>query len=73
VSVREPGKSALPEAVPSRPDTVTAAVVENGIALQRTRGLKYAADFLREQMVPVDVATRVLLRPLERRKLKAGK
>ncbi|WP_292932367.1 hypothetical protein [Noviherbaspirillum sp.] len=50
-----------------RSDFVTAEVVEKGIALQEVLGTKAAADFLRRKMIDMEVASRVLLRPAERR------
>lgn len=66
------------QAVSSPPDTttgfmrrdfVTAALVEQSIALQTQAGTRYAAVFLDYKGVPVDIALRVLLRPNERRKM----
>lgn len=54
-----------------RRDFTTAALVEEGIALQEQAGTKFAAVFLDYKGVPVDVALRVLLRPAERRKILA--
>ena len=52
-----------------RRDFVTAALVEQSIALQNQAGTRYAAVFLDYKGVPVDIALRVLLRPHERRKM----
>lgn len=52
-----------------RRDFVTAALVEQSIALQSQAGTRYAAVFLDYKGVPVDIALRVLLRPNERRKV----
>lgn len=52
-----------------RRDFVTAALVEQSIALQNQAGTRYAAVFLDYKGVPVDIALRVLLRPHERRKI----
>lgn len=52
-----------------RRDFVTAALVEQSIALQNQAGTRYAAVFLDYKGVPVDIALRVLLRPNERRKM----
>lgn len=54
-----------------RRDFVTAALIEQGIALQSQAGTRYAAVFLDYKGVPVDIALRVLLRPSERRKILA--
>lgn len=50
-----------------RRDFATAALVEQGIALQNQAGTAYAAVFLDYKGVPVDIALRVLLRPSQRR------
>ena len=52
-----------------RRDLVTAALVEQSIALQEQAGTSYAAVFLDYKGVPVDIALRVLLRPHQRRKI----
>ena len=52
-----------------RRDLVTAALVEQGIALQEQAGTSYAAVFLDYKGVPVDIALRVLLRPNQRRQI----
>ena len=52
-----------------RRDFVTAALVEQSIALQNQAGTRYAAVFLDYKGVPVDIALRVLLRPQERRRM----
>ena len=52
-----------------RRDLVTAALVEQSIALQDQAGTSYAAVFLDYKGVPVDIALRVLLRPQQRRKI----
>lgn len=54
-----------------RRDFVTAALIEQGIALQGQAGTRYAAVFLDYKGVPVDIALRVLLRPQERRRIMA--
>ena len=53
----------------SRRDIATAALVEEGIALQNQAGTKYAAVFLDYKGIPVDIALRVLLRPNQRRQM----
>jgi hypothetical protein len=50
-----------------RRDFTTAALVEQGIELQKQAGTKFAAVFLDHKGVPVAVALRVLLKPNERR------
>lgn len=52
-----------------RRDMATAALVEQGIALQNQAGTKYAAVFLDYKGVPVDIALRVLLHPNQRRRM----
>jgi hypothetical protein len=52
----------------SRPNAVLAAIVEQGIALQETHGMHYAARFLNDRKVGIKIIERVLLRPQERRK-----
>lgn len=50
-----------------RNDRLTAEIVEKGIALQEIRGTRYAAEFLKDRMVSIDVVVRVLSRCAERR------
>ncbi len=45
----------------SRADRATAEIVRKGITLQQIHGTDYAAQFLREKDVDVDVIMRVLL------------
>ncbi|MES2831847.1 MAG: hypothetical protein V4695_07645 [Pseudomonadota bacterium] len=45
----------------SRADRSTAEIVRKGITLQQIHGTEYAAQFLREKNVDVDVIMRVLL------------
>lgn len=63
--------SSLPDTTTGfmRRDFVTAALVEQSIALQNQAGTRYAAVFLDYKGVPVDIALRVLLRPHERRSM----
>ncbi|MES2831169.1 MAG: hypothetical protein V4695_04165 [Pseudomonadota bacterium] len=62
-------RGARPEPVGlMRRDFATAALVEEGIALQEQAGTKFAAVFLDYKGIPVEIALRVLLRPGERRK-----
>lgn len=67
----ENGESGTQTAGFMRRDFVTAALIEQGIALQGQAGTRYAAVFLDYKGVPVDIALRVLLRPNERRKVAA--
>lgn len=50
-----------------RKDTVTEAIVNKAIKLMEMRGASEAAAYLRYNKVKMDVALRVLSRPLERR------
>lgn len=52
---------------PARRDSATEQIVEHGIELQSTHGTKFAAAYLEEHKVPLDVGRRVLLTPLKRR------
>ena len=58
-------QSALP--AQSRPDLVTAHIVETGIALRLTHGAAYAAAYLSENGVNFSVIVRVLSEPGRRR------
>ncbi|MDB5841362.1 MAG: hypothetical protein JWQ23_3314 [Herminiimonas sp.] len=51
-----------------RRDFFSANIVELGISLQQDFGTKYAAKFLKDNWISIDVAARVLLRPAERRR-----
>ena len=53
---------------PSRPDLITARIVEEGIALEETHGRKHAASFLTKHAVHFAVIVRVLSEPGHRRK-----
>lgn len=57
-----------PESAASRRDLVRATLVEIGIATQGVRGTDQAAEYLQSQGIPLDVAVRVLSRPLQRRR-----
>ena len=50
-----------------RHDQVTAQAVEIGIRLQPILGIRDAASFLKNNVVAIDVALRVLLYPQRRR------
>ena len=52
----------------SRRDLLRATLVEIGIAMQDTRGTDAAAEYLKSQGIDLEVAVRVLSRPLKRRK-----
>jgi hypothetical protein len=60
--------SALPHQRFLRRDFLSAHVVEVGISLQEQFGTKYAAAFLKDNFIHLDVAQRVLLNPSQRRK-----
>ena len=53
----------------SRPDLVTAQIVETGIAMQGTHGASHAAAYLTENGVNFSVIVRVLSEPQRRRVL----
>ncbi len=57
----------FPASTPSRPDWHTARFVKQGIRMQSIHGTGYAANFLRNRRVDIDVALRVLLQPERRR------
>jgi hypothetical protein len=50
-----------------RRNRATAEIIEKGIALQENRGTRHAAEYFRQKMIGLDLASRVLLRPTERR------
>ncbi|MDB5840383.1 MAG: hypothetical protein JWQ23_2335 [Herminiimonas sp.] len=54
-------------AAPTRIDWNTARFVEEGIVMQAIHGTGHAAKFLKNRMVHIDVALRVLLSPEKRR------
>ena len=45
----------------ARRDSATAAIVRKGITLQQIHGTRYAADFLNEKKVDLEIVMRVLL------------
>ncbi len=51
----------------ARQDWTSARFVEEGITIQVVYGTRYAADFLKNRMIDIDVALRVLLNPSQRR------
>jgi len=57
----------FPASTPTRPDWHTARFVKQGIRMQSIHGTGYAASFLRNRRVDIDVALRVLLQPTRRR------
>ena len=57
----------FPASTPTRPDWHTARFVKQGIRMQSIHGTGYAANFLRNRRVDIDVALRVLLQPERRR------
>ena len=50
-----------------RQDWTSARFVEEGITIQVVYGTRYAAAFLKNRMIDIDVALRVLLNPAQRR------
>lgn len=50
-----------------RLDWLKAAIVEVGVDLQSMHGTDFAASYMKEQKIDIDVAVRVLAHPLERR------
>jgi hypothetical protein len=52
---------------PLRTDWHTARFVREGILVQRSLGTRHAARFLKDRLVDIDVALRVLLQPGMRR------
>ena len=58
----------FPDSIASRRDLVRATLVEIGIATQGVRGTDRAAEYLQSQGIPLEIAVRVLSRPLQRRK-----
>jgi hypothetical protein len=57
----------FPASTPTRPDWHTARFVKQGIRMQQLHGTGYAANFLKNRRVDIDVALRVLLQPSRRR------
>lgn len=64
-------KLLFPEVTLARVDSLTEAVVEEGIRVLESKGIREAALFASKHNVPLIVAKRVLLRPWERRGAKA--
>ncbi|WP_151638657.1 hypothetical protein [Noviherbaspirillum aerium] len=60
-------KMLFPELNLARLDSETEEIVEEGIRILESEGLKEASRFAYEHGVPLHVAKRVLLRPWERR------
>lgn len=58
----------IPEPLPSRRDLVRATLIEIGIATQEIRGTDRAAEYLKSQGIDLDIAVRVLSRPMQRRR-----
>lgn len=59
---------AFPEPALSRRNLAKATLVEIGIAMQDREGTDQAAEYLKSQGIEIDIAVRVLSRPLHRRK-----
>lgn len=53
--------SAVAESTPSRCDRNSAAMVKKGITLQQIHGTAYAAEFLKEKDIDIEIVMRVLL------------
>ena len=51
----------------TRQDWTSARFVEESITIQVVYGTRYAAAFLKNRMIDIDVALRVLLNPAQRR------
>ena len=62
------GLSGDPELSASRTDKVTAALVRKAVTLQQIHGTKYAAEYLLERGIDIDVIRRVLLSVLGQRR-----
>ncbi|MGI4846589.1 MAG: hypothetical protein ACRYGK_00370 [Janthinobacterium lividum] len=58
---------------PARSDAETEKIVEEAVKLQILHGTKFAAAFLEEHKVPLDVGKRVLLMPGKRRGVRLPK
>lgn len=54
-------RRASPESTVARRDSATASIVKKGITLQQIHGTKYAAEFLKEKNVDIEIVMRVLL------------
>jgi hypothetical protein len=65
-------KMLFPEVVIIRTDALTEAIVDEGVRLLDSKGIQEASRFAHAHQVPLHVAKRVLLRPLERRGAKAS-
>lgn len=57
-----------PGSILSRQDKTTAAIVKKGVTLQQIHGTEYAAQFLREKNIDMDIVMRVLLKNSEWRR-----
>ncbi|MBC7414147.1 MAG: hypothetical protein H7327_04335 [Herminiimonas sp.] len=53
--------------VHARQDWTSARFVEEAISIQFVYGTRYAASFMKNRMIDIDVALRVLLNPAQRR------
>ena len=65
VSLEQPDSPVLSA---SRTDKARAAVVRKAVTLQQIHGTKYAAEYLLEQGIDIDVIRRVLLSVLGQRR-----
>lgn len=60
-------KESEPARAHARQDWTSARFVEEGITIQVVYGTRYAAAFMKNRMIDIDVALRVLLNPAQRR------
>lgn len=58
----------FPTTTPTRVDSSSADLVEQGVKLQDIRGTDCAAEYLKTNGIEMEVAMRVLARPSERRR-----
>jgi len=59
--------TSAPTVAVARLDWTSARFVEEGIKLQPVYGTRYAADFLKNRMIDINVTLRVLVNPSQRR------
>ncbi|WP_338770167.1 hypothetical protein [Massilia sp. METH4] len=64
---RRAADSANDNSAQSRADRLCAEYVEVGLVMQEMLGTRAAADYLCEKNISIDIATRVLTRPRQRR------
>lgn len=68
----ETSPAAAPRPLQPRQDWISARFVEEGITIQLVYGTRSAAAFLKNRMIDLEVARRVLLNPLQRRSYEHG-